>query len=547
MALRLAFRSAQAASAWTSGRWKAVIAASVLDDVATAAVLRRSTRALTAPRLVVDGIETAIWSQHPSANVEVAVQSNLPLAIEAGLRYGAAGLVVPLSSAVFTNALNLLRHKPVVLAPFRWLVIGVLFGKGLAMIETRHLDTVLERFDHERQARIRQAELAGQNEVAMGADSIVDDLCRISPMIGDEASHSAIGPMIHAWKAELATKTQVGAVYLGTALVEWERHYNSLHPELARDLWFEVHRGGGTHIVTARQVRWLWDTLDRLERVGTVVVAVEHTAETHWPGMALVLSLGGEPVVIPADPAMGLPPLDIGPLVFALGALHVLDTATKHNAHCAPAAIVPISAACLVASVWSQRQVVAKGDASHAPILAVASAVALCHAMASSETIRQPITIDGHQRLPFLSGILVLAMMLTLYWRDLTGAQRAGVISALVLSMGVGAVLYPERVSVADLGRELLWVGAASWSTAKLRRSLDASAAELTESLEIQCADEERRAFGDGRSVVLALVAQACSSLRSQLGDASQMDPRLRREAQRRLDEVDAQLAAMAQ
>ena len=516
--------------------------ASVLSDLTIAGVLHRSRQSFTAARLLADGIDTAIWSQHSSANVEVAVQPGVPLAMEAGFRYGAAGLAVPLSSAVLTNVINLIRRNPVVLAPFRWPALGVLFGLGLALTETRHLDTVLERFDQEQQARIRQAELAGQNDVAMGADSIVDDLCRISPMLGDEVSESAIGPMIHAWKTELSTQTQLGAVYLGTTLVQWQRRHNTVHTDLARDVWFEITPGEGTRIVTEAQAQWLWARLDQLERGGTLAVAFEQTSQRHRPGMAFVLSLGDERLTVPADAETGLPPVDIGPFGFALGAFQILDTATKHNAYCAPAAIVPISAACVAASVWSQRQVAAKGDASHASIVVVASVVALCHAIVSSRTIRQPITSDGHQRLPFLGGILVLSLMLPLYWRDLSEIQHAAVVSALLAAMGLGATLYPERVRLPDLIRELLWMGAASWSTVKLRHSLDSSAAELTESLESQRAEVELKAFAHGRSVVLQLVSEVQVSLRRQLGEVPRIDPRLRRELERRLDAVDARI-----
>ncbi len=547
LAYRLAIRAGQAKGMRQSGSWwRPVLLGSAVGDIALARMLRKSDRAALAPRLVADAIDAAVWSQHPSGNVELAVQPGVPLALESGLRYGAAGFATPLASALLTNAVNIVRKKPLAIAPFRWPLLGSMFGTALAMLETRHRDTVTNHFEQDLEARTLRAWLAGQNEVAMGADSVVDELCRISPLLGNKATETAIGPMVHAWKANLASTTEVGAIYLGNALAQWQRRHNNFQPVLSNDVWFEMDAGVGTFILTSQQAQWLGDSCDRLSLVGGVQVVLETATEGHRPGMQANLRLGSHRIEIPKDPVKDISPLDVGPVGFALAAYWVFDTTTANNAYCAPAALWPISVANLLASVWAQRGVAREGDASHGASLALASALALIQAVASSLTIRQPRGPDGRQRLPFLTGLAVMGMMLPLYWRDLDDGQRVAVVSAVVASIGIGAYLYPERVNPADLLRELLWIGAASASAVKLRRSLDSSGASLTAALEEAAHDAETHAHAEGRSFVIQLVTEANHSLVRQLRNTDSLDPRLRREAQRRLEDVDQRMAVLS-
>jgi hypothetical protein len=546
LAYRLAVRAGQGAELRDSKSiWRIGLLGSALGDIGLAGLLRKTDRPLLVPRILADGLDAALWSQIPSENVELAVLPGVPLAIESGYRYGLGGLVAPLSAAALTSMVQVLRKKPVTLAPFRWQVLATAFGIAAAMLETRYRDEVLSRAHREGQARTYRAWLVGQNDVAMGADSVVDDLCRISPLLGDEVAEGAIGPLVRAWKQSLATNTETGSVYLGNALAQWQRRHNDFQPDLSADVWFDLAPGYGTHVLTVRQAEWLAETCDHLALKGKVPVSAETPAQGHRPGTHLLLTFGSTRVEVPADDEQDIRALDLGAIGLAVGAYWVFDSTTSKNAQCARWAVWPISAVSAFAAAWAQRQVVTRGDASHGTILAVTCATSIAQAVASSLTIRQPVGAQGRQRLPFMTGLTVVGIMLPLYWRDLDRDQRCGVISALVATLGLGTWLYPERIVGEDFARELLWIAAASSSTARLRGSLDQGAKDLKGSLAEQSKDAEERAFDDGRSFVVQLVSEAKYSLERQLGQCRHLDGRLRAEAEHRLHAVEERMKGL--
>ena len=461
------------------------------------------------------------------------------------MRYGLAGLAVPLATAVVTNAIRIVRRKPVVLAPFRWQVLGVAFGIGSAMLETRHRDQVVERAEREREADAHRAWLAGQNDVAMGADSIVDDLCRISPLLGDQSADASVGPMVRAWKEALADTTEVGAVYLGNALAQWRRRHNDFQPDLSADVWFELAPGDGTVILTSGQAEWLADRCDRLPLVGGVPVTTVATGRGRRPGMRLELRIGDNLVEVPDDVDDGVRSFDVGPIALAMGAFWAFDTTTSANSRCARAAVWPLVAAGGAAAVYAHRQVERHGDDAHGAIVAVTCAWSVAMAVSSSLSIGQSTGPDGRQHLPFLTGPTVLGSILPLYWRDLDRDQRLGAVAAIAATCGLGASLYPEDIVGGDLARELLLIAAATFTGAGLRRSLDRSVTSIRSSLAEQWGGVLEQSFADGRSFVIRLVAEARYALQRQLVRSADIDPRLAGEAQRRLDDVDRRLSEL--
>jgi len=511
---------------------------SVLGDIGLARVLRKSDKPFLGPRLIADSLDSAIWSQIPTDDVELAVLPGVPLAFEAGYRYGVGGMVTPVTAAAATFLLQRVRKKRVTLAPFRWQLLASSAGIATAMLETRHRDEVLGEADTEEEARTYRAWLAGQNDVAMGADSVVDDLCRISPLLGDEVTDNAIGPMVRAWKQALATKTETGAVYLGNVLAQWQRRHNDFQHDLSHDVWFDIVPGDGIHILTAKQAQWLAAACDRLTLRGQVSVSVDASKQGNRPGRPLDVRLAQMRVEVPPDDDQGVTPLDLGSLGLAAFAYWVFESTTSRNAQCARWVGWPIAAANLYGAAWAQRQVRRGGAQSHGAILTFACATSIAQAVASSLTIRQPENVQGKQRLPFLTGLNVVGMMLPLYWRDLDRNQRTTVISGLAATVGLGMWLYPERISKGDLARELLWAVAASWATARLRRSFEESADGLETDLAEKAERAEERAFGEGRSFVIQLVSDAVMALQNQLGGSVDLDMRLRAEVERRLHGV---------
>jgi len=127
LAYRLASRSFQllvARSSRTPQRHMAAAAAFAVGDIVSAVALRRSGRFALGPRLALDAASAALWSQGDTG-LELATMPGVPLAIEAGLRIGAAGLIVPVVNATVTGCARRLKGRPVSNGSFRYQAMAV--------------------------------------------------------------------------------------------------------------------------------------------------------------------------------------------------------------------------------------------------------------------------------------------------------------------------------------------------------------------------------------------------------------------------------------
>ena len=109
---RLSVRFVEAASLVALGRdlhGAGVVAAAAcaLYDVGLAAWLRRTGRTAFWPRLVLDAVDVAVWSQAIGSSPDVAALAASPLAFDASLRYGWRGLVVPAAVGGLSTAVSL--------------------------------------------------------------------------------------------------------------------------------------------------------------------------------------------------------------------------------------------------------------------------------------------------------------------------------------------------------------------------------------------------------------------------------------------------------
>lgn len=198
LAYRLASRSYQVLVANRSTgpvRHASLAIACALGDIMGALVLRRTGRFALGPRLVVDATDTALWSQG-SSGLELATMPGVPLAIEAGLRIGAAGLIVPLVNATVTGAIRHRNGRPASNTSFRYQMMAVALGAGIASYERNRRAVALALHEQSLEAQAGAANLAGQNDVATGADTVVDLLSRTAPLLSSTAGSTMVGRML---------------------------------------------------------------------------------------------------------------------------------------------------------------------------------------------------------------------------------------------------------------------------------------------------------------------------------------------------------------
>jgi hypothetical protein len=545
LAYRLAGRSFQlliARSSRTPGRHVAGAAICAVGDIASAIALRRSDRFALGPRLAIDSLDSALWSQG-TTGLELATMPGVPLAIEAGLRIGLAGVIVPAMNATVTGCIRRLRNRPISSGSFRYQVMAVALGAGIASYEANRRRVTIARHDQGLEARIGAAHLAGQNDVATGADTVVDLLSRTTPLLSSGSGSATVGRMLADWRQSLAASTAEHATYLGIALAKWRRRHNDLHHDLVADISFKLEEGDGTILLSRDQAAWLEFALDGLDLKGTVAVRAVDRDEVRQPNRPRRLVVDDIVLDVPADPRPGLIPFDVGPLGFLASSMWFADTLVPGECEPRAWAVGPIAAAGPILALWAHREVARRGDRAQARVLFVALGHSLLHAVASTGTMRNFRNPEGIQRFPFLGGINMIAMMLPLYWFDLDATQRMVAIAAIAAILSIGIMLFPEPVDWSHFIAELLWPAAASFSMSAIRTQLAVDATTLKDALEDAAEDTLANAFADGRSYVLGLASETrYAAHRDFAAVRDQLDERISVEVERRLHEVDKQL-----
>ncbi len=279
LAVRLTMRSIMVidqsgAASEGAGIWRVALPLFIVLDVLVWLHLRRTDRFGLSWRLPMDATDAAFWTLSPlpaSGSSDIALLLVIPLAVEAGVRMGMRGMVVPAAVAVTTTISGMSAGKPVQVIGIVWLAVAVLVGMAVFSYCT-HLH---ERAEADRQRALgaaqRRAFLAGQNQVAMGASSAVDVIEGLVPVLGRPQPGSALWELAEGWKGQLSASTTHEAKYLQVALLEWTRLHNA-HPDLSGLVEMNVDEGHGTTLLSATQAAQLRHALDRLQLGGRVVV-----------------------------------------------------------------------------------------------------------------------------------------------------------------------------------------------------------------------------------------------------------------------------------
>jgi hypothetical protein len=543
---RLAVRVVEAASLVALDRDPhgiGVAAAAICSifDVGLAAWLRRSGRLALWPRLTLDTIDMAGWSLAIGTAPDVAVLTASPLAVEAGMRLGWRGLVVPLVLGTAGVAVGGGTGKAPRPGPFLWPLVCVAFATLAIRYLRLLLDGRLRSAGDEIEAAASRALLAGQNSVAGGADSLADLLSRTTPLLS--AAGAVLRPSrLPAWKLALAEASAGQASYLGVAVARWQRLRNSMSPDLAADVELRCVEGAGTLLLSPAQADELHRLLDRLPLRGVETVATPAPAAA---GCAQVLLVSGRRVMLPADPTPSPPPLDLGPIALLLGAISLLAQSLP-NGDAVPVPVT-LSLACVGCALawWAHHHADRRGRAGHSAILLAAFPLAAADAVLATLTMRNP-WIDHLARFPFLLFLVWFGPLFILYWRDLSDRLRWLVVGGVGALVAAGFALLPAPVPVAHALVAMVWPASAILACLGLREMLERDEGDLAGMLERRHQAAVDRAYRRGRRLVVDLVASAVTDAwNGYLEVRAGLPPAVGAEFELRLTDVDGRLAAL--
>lgn len=547
LAYRLTLRMNQLAApdggASTPG-WRLVLAAFVVLDIAQWALLRRPQRFAFKTRLALDSLDIALWSLAPYGAVgryDMAVYAAAPLAVEAGLRLRARGLVVPAVTLVVTAVVRSVLGLPVSLVPFLWLMPAVGGGVVLAHYLGRLHRRVDDEWSQRRSAEERRAFLAGQNAVAMGASSVVDGIEGVVNVLGPPPSGSVLCDFSAAWKARLYQSTAGHAVYLADALGEWSRAHNR-HPDLSSRVELNLPEGFGTTLLTSDQATVLHQMLSGLELRGLVAIEPHHPAIEHRPpGGSIALGVGGLLVAVPADVKRLPRAHDPGPAVFLIGSFLMLADAV--GVPLPPWGVLPQLVLALTCSWWADRALRRRGIAARPRVMAGAVVVAVSHTVVATLTMRSPLNAGGMPNYIVPASMDILGLLGGVYWQSLERGARWILPTGVVLVPTLAWLLHPVAGDALYLVLQTGWLLPFLLSGLKLAPVLERGAARYAQSLASTDAAAETVAFLKGQATVIELVRQAWGEAEEQLSRVVDILPvEILDNVRRRLEEVDRRL-----
>jgi hypothetical protein len=543
---RLAVRIVEAASLVALGRdlhglGVVAAAACALYDLGVADRLRRSGQTALWPRLALDTIDMTAWSLAIGTSPDVAVLTASPLALEVGMRYGWRGLAMPLFTGIVTNLALRAGGQPLTPGAFLWPTMAL----ALAALAVRYLRLRLERrleiADSEIEAAASRAELAGQNSVAAGADSVIDLLTRTTPLLS--AGGAPLQPSrVAAWKLTLAEASAGQASYLGVAVSRWQRLRNSMSHDLLTDVEVRCVGGAGSLLLSPAQARDVDRVLDGLALRGVATIAVPDPAPA---GREQVLVVLGRRVTLPADPRPSPPSLDLGPVALLLGASSFLTQSLPHGDEVPIAVTASLAVAACALALWAHRHVDRRGAAGHAAVLLVSLLLGATDAILATITMRNPAT-DHMLRMPFLLFAVWVGPLFVIYARDLTERVRWLTIGGAAVIVVAGLTLLPALPPLSHVMVAAVWPASAILASLGLRETLDRDGGDVATALERRHQSAVDRAYRRGRRLVIDLVATAATDawnayfeVRTGLPEAADA------EFERRLAEVDARLGGL--
>ncbi|MEV0407054.1 hypothetical protein [Actinoallomurus sp. NPDC050550] len=488
-------------------------------------------------RILLDTVDVALWAVALHGAADTAAVAATPLAFEMGLWYGRWFLLVPaLVGTATLAALHLAGYPPaplVYLWPATWGAGGVLASYVLRARWRGEARTARDAIE----AAVGQAELSGQNSVAMSADSVVDLLVRTGPLISTYEPTPRPFPF-SGWKAELAEACSRQATYLGVALIRWQRLYNSRSPDLSADVELRVPPGAGTLLLSPAQAEHLQRLLEELAPRGTVPVEVPAKGPV---GAEQIVVVGTTRLVIPADRGPRPRPLQIAPFAFGVGAILTLIHSLPQWEATPLWVTVPL-AVVFGATCWLSLTRPGTDPATTAARLVIVGLVLGATDSVLSTAFMRP----DSTRVPFLFFLQWFGPLFVAHAGDLSRRRRVLVLVGTVLAVGAGMAAMPRGFSIIGMLIGLPWLVAPIAMVLGLRRLMDADSSELRAEMERVHNGAVAEGFRRGRWLVIGLTSEAVQQVRDRYRAARASIPaEVGAEIERRLDEIGALLSAL--
>lgn len=541
LAMRLASRSHSIVSLGGAARGPlrlVVAGASAVVDVCLARHLARSDRPATFIHGAVDAVDLVTWTllqtRPGPGQLSTAMNSGHPLAVEAGARYGWRGLAVPMGGALVAEAAARSRGRRSDAAAFTWQVAAVAGGAGLS----RYVEGLRKRrlVAHEAvsAAECARAELAAQNEVALGFGNVIDEVQRAASLVRLGAEVPQPRERSVPWKADLAERTRRSHHYLVDVLLAWQHDHNRRSSDLRAVVDLAMDPALAPLVVDASAADNLEDALTRFDLGGRVPVDLADPSEPSYRSH-IVLRIGLETLCLDT----GVEPLrlDVDPLPGGFAWLALWLAAAGPQDGVGPAASLGPAGIALGLTTWAHRSGRAGPSTPVVPAVLASSGLTLASSLIQTRRVGRPRDHPEIPRIPMSLGLRGHCLVTALSAPRLPRVVLLGAVAAGAASVLVAWRATPAPAPIREFAAELSWSVMAAAMARSFTEGIERDAQELER--EVAAADENRQlaAARAGREQALAQVRialdEAIDLERHMRGDLSDD---LSLEARRRLD-----------
>lgn len=524
----------------SSTPWRAAMVASVAGDLVGAVMMKRQGGRRSYGRwLAADAAEVALWSAAGDGSTDGWNQEQIlafPLAMDAGARFGAKALAVPVVCWASGAAVHHLRHQPLRVGPMFWQVFAVAVGTAAAARSRSISARVRALRDQDLAARRHAAELAGQNAEAMGVDSAVDRLQRAMALLhlGTQGSGEAAGE-VATWKAGLASTSRASAAYLGDVLYAWQRVRNA-HPDLSWAVRVHVRQEQGSTLLTRAQGADLRAQLEARTLAGDVLVELVSGTEVR-PGRGIDLRINGDILSLASDLDRGtIVPDPLPTALFTSAAFQLLPLLGQYGAAPWQRVLWP-AAGTLALALVNERELCTGGALDARRLLVSASPLAVWSTVVATTSSHEAQRAPGEANAAFFGPLAAHHVLLGFCLHRLTRREQ---VAALVAGAGWFAGLcwlLPRHLNLrSTLAEAVVPVAATSFAhnlaqgyAEEARRAITVAQGEESAVLERSYRDGQERV----RSMVARSVAEAWAIFEAQ---SSLLEEDLREEVRRRLE-----------
>lgn len=488
-------------------------------------------------RLLLDTADVALWSLALHGGADVAAVVATPLVFEIGLWYGWSFVVMPAVVGTATVAtLHLAGYRPtplVFLWPTLWGLAGLLTPLILRTCWRSDMRAARDAIE----AAAGQAELSGQNSVAMGADSVVDLLLRTTSLIASYESSPEPSPF-SGWKAGLAEVCSSQATYLGVALTRWQGVYNSRSPDLSADVDLRLTPRAGTLLLSPRQTHRLQELLEELMPRG--IVPVEVTCQGPM-GAAQTILVGTTRLVLTADDAPRPRSRHVAPLAFGMGVILTLVHSVPEWEATPLWVTVPLAILLGLTGWFGLARPGPDPSATAARLVFTGLLLGTADSVLTTALMRPDCT-----RLPFLFFLQWFGPLLFLYASDLSRLQRIIATTGAVAAASAGALAMPAPFTLISVLMAVPWLLNPIFMVVGLRRLMEADSATLRAEMERIHHNAVEEGFRRGRRLVVQLTNEAVEQLYERHRVVRESLPReVAIEVERRLSEANTLLASI--